>query len=402
MVMDVHLGLTDNEYQSLAPCLVSEVEDNSVFFNSNIKENAPRFRWSDIELGNVLGEGGFCTVHELLTIKNITHANKSMRFVKSSMDSCDETLTETCESSSHISPTKLMAVQCQRSKISPIVVKKIKDSFHGKLYTRAFIDLSCEIKFLSSLSHKNIIKLRGVSSTVNNNDDNYSEPNNCLFILLDRLYLTLDEQLQFWKTRTKRNLGLFKLGFCGVNSTEVSKLTLERVTAAADLSSALEYLHRQNIVYRDIKPENIGFDERGLLKLFDFGLCKELRSKDLMVTTSDEKLYKLTEFVGSMPYMSPEVYLGKPYNLQADVYSFGLLLYEIICLKPLFKKTSMCCKKHVYHGVMRPEFPTKEYISMSLANLIVKCWSEVSSERPYMNHVHSILQNEVKQLVNEV
>jgi len=271
----------------------------------------------------------------------------------------------------------------------------------GKIHTRALIDLSCEIKFLSLLSHRNIIKLRGFSSEECRN----SLTDNHTFVVLDRIYLTLDEQIEFWKSQLKRSPGIFNLSFCGIDSIKSSSLKLDRMAAATDLSSALEYLHRHKIVYRDIKPDNIGFDARGVIKLFDFGLCKELRSKDIVNTTSDEKFYNLTGFVGCMPYMAPEVYFGKPYNLRADVYSFGLLLYEMLCLKPIRsipKLMDIFGDKRLHCGAIKPEFPIRNGISMTLANLIVKCWSGTSSYRPDMNYIHSILNSELLRLANEV
>ena len=55
-------------------------------------------------------------------------------------------------------------LQGQQKRYSPLVIKKIKESFSSKIQIRALIDLSCEIKFLSALSHRNIIKIRGFSS----------------------------------------------------------------------------------------------------------------------------------------------------------------------------------------------------------------------------------------------
>ena len=73
------------------------------------------------------------------------------------------------------------------------------------------------------------------------------------------------------------------------------------------------------------KPENIGFDIRDDLKVFDFGLCSELRRKDLVIG-SDPATYKLTEECGTFRYMAPEVEMGLPYNQTADVYSFAILV----------------------------------------------------------------------------
>jgi serine/threonine protein kinase len=82
------------------------------------------------------------------------------------------------------------------------------------------------------------------------------------------------------------------------------------------------------------KPDNIGFDSCNVLKLFDFGLAKELLDKD---RTTDGLYINLTGMTGAIRYnMAPEVGLGKPYNLTADVYSWSMLMWFILALEPPF------------------------------------------------------------------
>ncbi|ACI65481.1 predicted protein, partial [Phaeodactylum tricornutum CCAP 1055/1] len=96
---------------------------------------------------------------------------------------------------------------------------------------------------------------------------------------------------------------------------------------AYDLASALKYLHDLNIIYRDLKPDNIGFDVRGDVKIFDFGLAREY---DRSISTSADGTYKMTGDTGSPRYMAPEVALEKPYNNSVDVYSFAILTWQIL------------------------------------------------------------------------
>jgi serine/threonine protein kinase len=100
-----------------------------------------------------------------------------------------------------------------------------------------------------------------------------------------------------------------------------------------------QYAQRFRLIYRDIKQENIAFDCRGDVKVFDMGLCRSLnpalRSKD-----RDGRVaygYLLTPRTGSVPYMAPEVVECKPYDDKCDVFSFSILLWEIMSLKPAFK-----------------------------------------------------------------
>jgi serum/glucocorticoid-regulated kinase 2 len=89
---------------------------------------------------------------------------------------------------------------------------------------------------------------------------------------------------------------------------------------AAELLLALEYLHSKNIVYRDLKPENVLIDGSGHVRLTDFGISKRLgKAKDKAYT-----------FCGTLEYLAPEVWAGKGYDSAVDFWSFGVLLYEML------------------------------------------------------------------------
>ena len=76
--------------------------------------------------------------------------------------------------------------------------------------------------------------------------------------------------------------------------------------------------------------QNIAFDVRGDVRIFDFGLAKELVEADLAKLPDD---YNATGMTGSRRWMSPECYFFEPYGLSTDVYSFGLLLWNLCTLK---------------------------------------------------------------------
>ena len=105
------------------------------------------------------------------------------------------------------------------------------------------------------------------------------------------------------------------------------------------------------IIHRDIKPDNIGFASDGCLKLLDFGLCtlvKKGKSKD--------DAYKMTGNTGSLRYMAPEVVLRKAYNSSVDVYSFGILLWQMARDQVPFKGlTKEQFVKEVVLGGLRPK-----------------------------------------------
>ncbi|NRD59363.1 serine/threonine-protein kinase, partial [Corallococcus exiguus] len=98
--------------------------------------------------------------------------------------------------------------------------------------------------------------------------------------------------------------------------------------AMLQVCEALAYIHGHGLVHRDLKPSNIMVDDDRQVRLMDFGLAKFLA--DDAGITADGKL------VGTYRYMAPEQILGEPLDGRADLYSLGVILYELMSGRPPF------------------------------------------------------------------
>ena len=110
---------------------------------------------------------------------------------------------------------------------------------------------------------------------------------------------------------------------------------------------AIEYLHNNGYIYRDLKPENILIDKDGNIKLTDFGLCKMLLSEQ---NTTDT-------LCGTPEYLAPEIFKRQSYTKCVDWFSFGILLYEMICGSLPFKLKNRKIEESVYDTKI--EYPEK-------------------------------------------
>jgi len=149
------------------------------------------------------------------------------------------------------------------------------------------------------------------------------------------------------------------------------------------------FLYLFRIVYRDIKTENIGFDTKGDVKLFDFGLAKPLHPA--LASQIEEGMYNLTARTGTFPYMAPEVARKQRYNEKCDVFSFGILLWEILSLECAF--SGITSRREFYYRIsiggvrpqIRPCWPSGARQIMSTS------WTVEPQKRPSFEKVCNLL-----------
>jgi serine/threonine protein kinase len=258
-------------------------------------------------------------------------------------------------------------------------MKHLRPSILGsdrKNFSMAAADLLKEAEFESAFqNHPHIVSIHAkhVSHDCMGNN----------FIIIDRLTQTLEQRIKWsWSERQKT---------CQT-PLDHKKFMSERLQVALHICETLHFLHSKNVVFRDLKAENLGFDTNDSVKLFDFGLAKELKD--------DQKFnngkYKLTGNTGSHVYMAPEVAKGWKYDNTVDVYSFGVLLWEMMSVE-------LSCRDEAqdWQGEVR-EFPAVDWWPDELKILIKKCCASFAKMRPTSAVVETALGAILAALQNEI
>ena len=136
------------------------------------------------------------------------------------------------------------------------------------------------------------------------------------------------------------------------------------IKIALQIAQALDCAHRNNIIHRDIKPQNILVTENGEVKVTDFGIAKSTDSQTITNTTS---------IIGSAHYLSPEQAKGTYIDFRSDIYSFGIVLYEMVTGRLPFEGDSpvTVALKHLQEEPVPPK-NINSAIPDSLNKLILK------------------------------
>ena len=124
------------------------------------------------------------------------------------------------------------------------------------------------------------------------------------------------------------------------------------------------------------QPDNIGFAEDGTLKLIDFGLCTCVNRRQ-----TKDQTYEMTGNTGSLRYMAPEVALKRSYTELVDVYSFGILVWQMARDRSPFQGLNKNeFMRHVASGGLRPKLDKSWPPGFS--GLLKQCWDSDPSQRP--------------------
>ena len=167
-----------------------------------------------------------------------------------------------------------------------------------------------EVKLVAGLSHPNVI---GLYDFIEHKGDSYA-------VMEYAAGQTLDKSLK-------------------IRSLERDEV----IRLARGIASGLSAAHQKGIVHRDIKPANILITDTGQVKILDFGLAKDKPPVDFnenTVSAVDMKTQQGT-ILGTVGYMAPEQVIGKPSDVRSDVFSFGVVLYEMLTQERAFKRDSV-------------------------------------------------------------
>ena len=136
---------------------------------------------------------------------------------------------------------------------------------------------------------------------------------------------------------------------------------------------AMKHCHDRKILHRDLKSGNIFLTSNGIVKLGDFGIAKVLSNT----------VEKAVTIVGTPYYLSPEIINNKPYSFKSDLWSLGVLLYEMCALKPPFNGANI---HMLAMQIVRGQFQSlPTHYSYELRGLVNKMLNQDPNKRPNIN-----------------
>nr|WIL59862.1 nodulation protein [Melilotus officinalis] len=236
----------------------------------------------------------------------------------------------------------------------PVAVKIMRvpddDDERGTLAAKLEKQFVTEVKLLSRLHHQNVLKFVAASRK-------------------PPVYCVITEYLSEGSLRAY----LHKL--------EEKTISLHKLIAfSLDIAHGMEYIHSQGVVHRDLKPENVLINEDSHLKIADFGIACEEEYCDL-----------LADDAGTYRWMAPEMIKRKSYGRKVDVYSFGLILWEMLTGRLPYEDLSpVQAAFAVVNKNLRPVIPSS--CPPAMRALIEQCWSLNPDKRPEFSQVVKVLE----------
>src|SRR6202046_321527 len=154
-----------------------------------------------------------------------------------------------------------------------------------------------------------------------------------------------------------------------------------------DIATGMTVAHQVGIVHRDLKPANVLINQDGLLKIVDFGVAAAHREGDTQLT-------KTGYVIGSPKYMAPEQILGKKVDERADIYSLGVIMYEMfVGVPPYSRGDHMSVMYQHVQGKARQPIEINKDLPPELNNLVMKgMWLEKAKRAHSMDELRLALE----------
>nr|XP_043616178.1 serine/threonine-protein kinase STY46-like [Erigeron canadensis] len=226
-----------------------------------------------------------------------------------------------------------------------VAIKALKEEYLNENVQREFAQ---EVYIMRKVRHKNVVQFIGACT---------KPPNLCIvteFMAGGSLYDFLHNQRGQFDVPTILKIGIH-------------------------VSKGMNYLHENNIIHRDLKSANLLIDENGIIKVSDFGVAR-VQSKSGVMTAE----------TGTYRWMAPEVIEHRPYDHKADVFSFGIVLWELLTSKlPYANMTPLQAAIGVVQKGLRPVIP--KHTHPEIAELLERCWQQDPSLRPEFSEIITIL-----------
>jgi len=159
------------------------------------------------------------------------------------------------------------------------------------------------------------------------------------------------------------------------------------VRYASDIATGMSVAHQSGIIHRDLKPANVLINEEGLVKVVDFGVAAAQHQGDTQLT-------KTGYVIGSPKYMAPEQILGKKVDERADIYSLGVILYEMLTGEPPYHRGDhMAVMYQHVQGKAKPPIDANAAIPPGLSEIVMKAMSVDKARRfQSMDELRSALE----------
>jgi serine/threonine protein kinase len=430
----------------MADCIHNEVKD--MIAHSRLcrkSDGIALVQREDLEIGELLGRGAFSEVHSVQirrgrnTTTSCTAADDDNNRIKSSSNNNNNNATTLPNNNNSTSSNN------QKYAMKHLKFKLMSQPENFRL---AAAELAVEAHMLASFDHPNILKIRGwaangVASFTEGGHDSF-------FLLLDSLDETLDVRINRWQLDMEQlqlaaisqqqqqqrqqqqqqqqqrhpqssrhhSGGSFfdvwrrfahmpdehehhqqhhlqqqqqqqqQLLDSIMSDPALQRLYLEKLNVCVEIASALSYLHEHGVIFRDLKPNNIGF-LNGRVQLFDFGLSRELPYHGGACGGGCDltQPFEMSGKVGTLRYMAVEVACHQPYNVAADVYSWAMVCYEVLTAEKPFggwtrdMHASLVCGRGA-----RPELDSP-FIPTNMRHLLQVSWSQQAHLRPPMDAI---------------